>query len=98
MSETLNKQIARTTSRAPRMNPDARRAHLIEIALKVFAQHGISAANHSIIAREAGVAVPTTFHYFATKEILVGEVLSEISDYFLKELLAGNDNISYLRA
>ena len=92
MSELIETLATGSPSRASRMSPEARRTHLVEIALKVFAQQGISAANHSIVAREAGVAVPTMFHYFATKEILIDEVLCEISRYFLKELLSGNDN------
>ncbi len=74
------------------MSPAARRAHLIKAALRTFAQFGIGEASHSSIAREAGVAVPTAFHYFGTKELLIDAALAEVSRFLLDELLAGNDD------
>ncbi len=76
------------------MDPALRRAQLLKAALKVFADHGIGAANHTAIATAAGVAVPTMFHYFATKEEIVDAALAEVSRFLLDELLAGNDDAS----
>ena len=78
--------------RASRMDPQARRRHLIAAALRTFAARGIGEASHSAIAREAGVAVPTAFHYFESKEALVEAVLDEVSRFLLDDLLAGNDD------
>ncbi len=74
------------------MDPHERRAQLINSALRTFAARGIGEASHSAIAREAGVAVPTAFHYFESKEALVAAVLGEVSRFLLDDLLAGNDN------
>ena len=78
--------------RASRMDPQERRRHLIAAALRTFAARGIGEASHSAIAREAGVAVPTAFHYFESKEALVEAVLDEVSRFLLDDLLAGNDD------
>ncbi|MGR9090798.1 MAG: TetR/AcrR family transcriptional regulator [Gammaproteobacteria bacterium] len=82
------------TVRASRMDPEARRRQLIAAALRTFAARGIGETSHSALAREAGVAVPTAFHYFESKEALVDAVLAEVSRFLLDELLAGNDNPS----
>jgi TetR/AcrR family transcriptional regulator, hemagglutinin/protease regulatory protein len=74
------------------MAPTERRAGLIKATLRTIAKQGIGETSHSAVAREAGVAVPTMFHYFATKEILIEATLSEVSRFLLEELLAANDN------
>lgn len=79
------------TTRASRMDPEARRRQLIAAALRTFADRGIGETSHSALAREAGVAVPTAFHYFESKEKLVEAVLAEVSRFLLDDLLAGND-------
>ena len=78
--------------RASRMAPAARKAQLIKSALRIFAERGIGEASHTAIAQQAGVAVPTTFHYFCTKDEIVEATLAEVSRFLLDDLLAGNDN------
>lgn len=74
--------------RARRMTPEARRAQLVQAALAVFATKGIEGCGHTDLAEEAGVAVPTTFHYFPTKDDLVAAVLDEVERFLLEEILA----------
>jgi TetR/AcrR family hemagglutinin/protease transcriptional regulator len=47
----------------------------------VFADHGLGAANHALVAAEAQVSVPTVFFYFKTREKLVDAVLSEVEHF-----------------
>lgn len=84
--------VTAKTGRASRMAPAARKAQLIRSALSIFAERGIGEANHTAIAQYAGVAVPTTFHYFASKDEIVHAVLAEVSRFLLRDLLAGHDN------
>jgi TetR/AcrR family hemagglutinin/protease transcriptional regulator len=55
-------------------------------AVRVFARRGIGAARHAEVAAEAGVAVPTAFAYFPSREELVRSVLQEV-DRFLSEMI-----------
>jgi TetR/AcrR family transcriptional regulator, hemagglutinin/protease regulatory protein len=64
--------------RAARLAPGVRRAHLLACALRVFAARGLGAARPADVAAEAGVALPTVFHYFATREALVDAVLHAV--------------------
>jgi TetR/AcrR family hemagglutinin/protease transcriptional regulator len=73
----------RVRRRAPRLAPEARRAQLIECATRVFARQGIAGARHTELAREAGVAVSTTFAYFPTREDLVAAVLDSVERLFV---------------
>jgi TetR/AcrR family hemagglutinin/protease transcriptional regulator len=50
--------------------------------MRVFARRGIGRGSHADVAREAGVAVPTVFAYFQTREELVRAVLAEVVRYY----------------
>jgi len=78
-------------TRAGRMAPDERRRQLTAAALRTFAARGIGETSHTALALEAGVAVPTVFHYFSTKEAVIEAALAEVSRFLLEDLLAGND-------
>jgi len=65
-------------ARASRLSPDARRAQLLDCAIRVFARRGLARAGHADVAKEASVAVPTVFAYFRTRSDLLSEVLREV--------------------
>jgi TetR/AcrR family transcriptional regulator, hemagglutinin/protease regulatory protein len=64
--------------RAPQLTPSERKRQLTRCAIEAFAANGIGRANHAQVAALAGVAVPTVFTYFPTREDLVDGVLGEI--------------------
>lgn len=64
--------------RAAQLPPSERRQQLLRCAVKVFAETGIGRANHALVAKAAGVAVPTVFAYFPNREALVDAVLAEV--------------------
>lgn len=55
---------------------------LLQHAMRVFAQRGISAAHHAEIARRARVSVATVFVYFPNRTALVKAVLEEVARFF----------------
>ncbi len=65
-----------------RLPPEERKKQLLDIAVEVFADRGISVARHAEIAERAGVSVATIFFYFPTRELLVDAVLSETERVF----------------
>lgn len=69
-------------ARANRLAPEARRAQLLECAIRVFARRGLGRGGHAEIAHEARVAVPTVFAYFRTRGELVAAVLAEIARFY----------------
>ncbi|MGY9016511.1 MAG: TetR/AcrR family transcriptional regulator, partial [Rhodospirillales bacterium] len=79
-------------SRASKLSPEKRREQLLRCGLKVFALRGIGSARHAEIAEEAGVAVPTVFSYFPTREVLVRDVLAEVDAFLTQALLSALDN------
>lgn len=89
-ARTIEEPESAPRGRAPRMAPEARRAFLIDAALKTFAKRGIGESSHSALAKDAGVAIPTMFHYFPTKNDIVAAALDEVSRFLLDDLLAGN--------
>ncbi len=70
-----------------RMNPDDRRAQLLDCGLVVFARLGIGRGSHAEVAREAGVSVATAFNYFPSREHLVDKILGHV-DQFLTAMVA----------
>ena len=65
-----------------RMSPDERREQLLGFAIKVFAEHGLVASNHAMVAAAAKVSVPTVFFYFKTREALLDAVLNELERFY----------------
>ena len=61
-----------------RLNPEERRAQLLECAVAVFARRGLGEAHHAEIAADAGVSVSTVFVYFPTRDALVDAVLDQV--------------------
>jgi len=66
------------TQTRQRLDPQARRRQLIDIAVEVFALDGLERAGHGDIAKQAGVSTATVFNYFPTRDELVEAVLDEI--------------------
>ena len=64
--------------RATKLSLEERRAQLLDCAVTAFARRGLALANHADVAAEAGVAAPTVFSYFPTREALAEAVLDEV--------------------
>jgi AcrR family transcriptional regulator len=58
-----------------RLQPDARRDHILEAAGAVFATHPYPEVSLGDVAREAGVSRSLVSHYFGSKRGLVMEVM-----------------------
>jgi len=54
----------------------------MECALRAFAEEGLGRAGHARVADLGGVSVPTVFHYFPTREVLMDAVLDEVESFF----------------
>ncbi|MDP2337910.1 MAG: TetR/AcrR family transcriptional regulator [Bacteroidota bacterium] len=63
-----------------------KRTALLESGLRLFVENGFHATPTSQIAREAGVATGTLFHYFKTKEDLINSIYIENKDLLIKAL------------
>lgn len=72
------------------MDPDARRELILAAALRVYARRGLGDTRHSDVAKEAALAVSTTFHYFPTKTALLTAVVNEVARFLLKDVVASH--------
>lgn len=70
--------------RAARLPPAQRRAQLLACATRVFARRGIAEVTHTEVAREAAVALSTTFVYFPSSEELVAAVLDSVERLYVE--------------
>ena len=61
-----------------KLNPEKREMYL-KIALKLFAQNGVTNTSTAAIANEAGTAAGTLFLYFPTKQALIDTLVIKIS-------------------
>ena len=57
-----------------------KKKQILDAALKLFVEYGFHGTPTSMIAKEAGVANGTLFHYFATKEELVVALYVDIKN------------------
>lgn len=73
------KQITESAGkRARRLQPEARKDHLLACAMRVFGRRGVAGARHLDVAREAGVSLSTVFLYFPTRDALRRAVVEEL--------------------
>ncbi len=63
---------------------------ILNAALKLFVENGFHATPTSMIAKEAGVANGTLFHYYSTKDELIVALYTEIKTGLAKCVLAGD--------
>lgn len=70
----------------------SKQEQLFDAALKLFIEYGFHATPTSKIAKEAGVANGTLFHYFPTKEQLINELYLKIKVHLITFLLEGLEN------
>ena len=56
----------------------SKRERILEAALEMFVTNGFESSPTSKIAKSAGVATGTLFHYFKTKEVLINELYLEV--------------------
>src|SRR6266516_7013311 len=73
--------MATTTERK---TAEERRTQLLDAALEVFAEHGLSGASTDEIARKAGISQPYLFRLFHTKK----ELFIASTERCLRETLA----------
>jgi AcrR family transcriptional regulator len=64
-------------------SPEDRRQEILDAAVEVFSDHGVSKATVADVAVAAGVAKGTVYLYFSSKE----ELLGALRDRFVDELL-----------
>jgi AcrR family transcriptional regulator len=55
-----------------------RRRQLLDVALRVFAEHGFHAASMNDIALQAGVTKPVLYQHFTSKRELFTELLTDV--------------------
>ena len=70
------------------LSEDKREA-LLQAALTLFTEHGFHGTPTSKIAKEAGVATGTLFHYFNTKEELINQLYLSIKQEMGQRLIEG---------
>lgn len=66
-----------------------KRRKLLETAIHLFGTNGFWNSSTAQIAKEAGVATGTLFNYFASKDILISEVLVTLKSELMQSMQAG---------
>ena len=65
---------------------------ILDAALKLFVERGFHGTSTAEIAKTAGVATGTLFHYFKTKEELINRLYLYIKESMLNEIEGHYDN------
>ncbi len=66
-----------------------KRRKLLETAIHLFGTNGFWNSSTAQIAKEAGVATGTLFNYFASKDILISEVLVTLKSELMQSMQSG---------
>jgi AcrR family transcriptional regulator len=68
------------------VGPTDNRAHILQVALDLFASRGYDATGVNEIVEAVGVSKPTLYHYFGSKRGLLDALLEEQAAGFLHDL------------
>jgi AcrR family transcriptional regulator len=69
-------------------DPDVRRDELLNIALDLCREHGFEAMNVEQVTQAAGVAKGTFYHYFASKDAMLEQLVARFGEALFDELSA----------
>lgn len=69
-------------------DPEVRRDELLDVALDLCRSHGFAAMNVEQVTRAAGVAKGTFYHYFASKDAMLEELVRRFGDALFDHLSA----------
>ena len=64
---------------------EATRLHILETAVRLFAEHGYADTTSKMICREAGVNIASVNYYFGSREELYRAVLEEVHERIVNE-------------
>ena len=64
---------------------EATRLHILETAVRLFAEHGYAETTSKMICREAGVNIASVNYYFGSREDLYRTVLEEVHERIVNE-------------
>jgi AcrR family transcriptional regulator len=70
------------------VNSSGNRAHILQVALDLFASRGYDATGVKEIVEAVGITKPTLYHYFGNKRGLLGALVDEHAAPFLADLRA----------
>src|SRR5919198_289044 len=66
--DSLHGRRAGPGGRPPRSSSVRKRARMVEVAMRLFAEHGYGGTRVSAVSRELGIAKGSVFEHFGTKE------------------------------
>lgn len=70
-----------------RLPAQQRRSQLLEVAIRLFAEHGFHATSMDDIAEAAGVTKPVVYQHFPSKRALYRELLDDVDRQLTERLL-----------
>ncbi|MBB5684846.1 TetR/AcrR family transcriptional regulator [Sphingobium boeckii] len=88
LKQRNSEEISAGPRRRTRKGSAARRAELLELAVKAFAVKGLRRAVHADVAALTDVSIPTIFRYFPTREALVSAVLEAVAAFWYGGVIA----------
>src|ERR1700759_3988738 len=74
-ARTKSEVAPRTTARAPTRVSSDRRANILEVATRRFAEHGVVNTTVRQMGNEAKILWGSLYHHFATKEEMMNEIV-----------------------
>lgn len=74
---------------------DEKRSHILNVAARVFSDHGFARASMSLVAKDCGISKANIYHYYSSKDALLFDILdtylSELRDRIIGIDMAGLD-------
>jgi AcrR family transcriptional regulator len=80
--------MARTIKKSPRMTAQDRRRQILEVALRMVAEHGFHEVSIEAVAQRAGISRPVVYEHFGDLAGLLEAVVAQVGERALTQLAA----------
>lgn len=70
---------------ADRTDGVSRRAQIIDVAARLFEQHGYHETTMEMLAQEVGVKKASLYYYFSNKDLILVDIHEEMIDHLLEQ-------------
>lgn len=74
-----------------------KREAILKATMQLITEHGFHATPMSMVAKQAGVAAGTIYHYFSSKEELINQLYAELKQKMGTALLQGDEGSGNIR-
>lgn len=85
-AEPVRSERGSAAPESPGLSPVGRRERLLSSAIELFAEHGYTSVGMDDIGRQSGIAAPSVYHHFESKQQLLSAALARGDEWLRHDM------------